>query len=416
MISKSNSTRLLLSPVLSLLLALMLPPAGHGQSRWDKPATDLATRIAEILGPGQAQLTLFNRSSIPASELAPIRRLLEQALRAHGVQPAGTESANQIRVTLSETDHQRLWVAEIIEGSQTQYAMLPFDREGTTPTQHEAGILLTRKVLWTSADAAPSPILAALETPNGLILLEKEAIAIETITPTGWHEEKRVELSRHSIQSRDPRGMLIPSPDGFTAFTANIQCEGKLVSPADWTLHCRESDDPWPVNSSILSPDLPSDRTPLRAFYNPARNFFTGVLTPSPAPNLQADMPPFYSIVALPGPRLLLGSIDGKLQLLDGNNLRPVSGTRDWGSDFAAIRSGCGSSTQVLASTSGEAENDSLRAYELPAQEAVPASAPLEFDGTVTALATVPDGTSVLAIIRKSATEWEVDRVAALCP
>ncbi len=409
MISKSNSTRLLLSPILSLLLALILPPAGHGQSRWDQPATDLATRIAEILGPGQAQLTVLNRSSITAAELPPIRRLLEQALRAHGVQAAGAESANQIRITLSETDHQRLWVAEIIEGSQTQYAMVPFDRETPGAPAHEAGLILTRKVLWSSADAAASPILAALETPNGLILLEREAIAIEAITPSGWHEEKRVELSRHSIQSRDPRGLLMPIPDGFTAFTANTQCEGKLVSPAEWTIHCHESDDPWPVNSSNISA---AESTQLRAFYNPGRNFFTGVLTPSPA----SDPAPFYSITALPGPRLLLGGIDGRLQLLDGNSLRPVTGARDWGSDFAAIRSGCGSGTQVLASTSGEAENDSLRAYEFPALEAVPASVPLELGGTVTALATAPDGTSALVILRKNATEWEVDRVSALCP
>ena len=58
---------------------------------------------------------------------------------------------------------------------------------------------------------------------------------------------------------------------------------------------------------------------------------------------------------------------------------------------------------------------DSLRAYEMPAQEAIPASAPLAMDGTVTALWTAPDGKSVYAVVRNAADEYEVDRVTALC-
>ena len=48
--------------------------------------------------------------------------------------------------------------------------------------------------------------------------------------------------------------------------------------------------------------------------------------------------------------------------------------------------------TQVIASSSGEAANDSLRAFEIPALEAIPESAPLAMDGTVTALWTAQDG------------------------
>jgi hypothetical protein len=48
-----------------------------------------------------------------------------------------------------------------------------------------------------------------------------------------------------------------------------------------------------------------------------------------------------------------------------------------------------------------KASNDSLRAYELPAKEAIPFSAPLAMDGTVTALGRrSPDGKSLIAIVR----------------
>jgi hypothetical protein len=153
----------------------------------------------------------------------------------------------------------------------------------------------------------------------------------------------------------------------------------------------------------------------LKAFYNAARNYFTGIVTPS----LNVDLPPFYSAAVIPRPgsavALLIGGIDGKVQLTEGGALRPVAGTRDWGSDFAGLNSGCGAGTQVVASGSGEAASDSLRAFELPAQEAIPASAPLAMDGTVTALWAAPDGKSVLAVVRTAADQYEVDRVTASC-
>jgi hypothetical protein len=411
MVSKANLTRFL-----TLLAIFLVGIQAQGASSWDKPAADLASRVAEILGPSQAQLTVINRSTVSSNDVPLIRRLLEQELRFHGVQIAGAESANQIRITLSESDRERLWVAEIIEGSQTRYVMIRFDRNAAATTVHESGVILTRKTIWSSVsstETTASPVLAALETPSALVLLEREALVILARTASGWQEEKRVGLGSRSGQSRDPRGLLVPAADGFTAYAIGTMCDGKFASvngtqAGDWTVQCHESDDPWPVNANNLG----SDPARLRAFFNPARNFYTGILIPS----LNADLQPFFSIAVLPGPRLIFGGIDGKIQMLDGNSLKPVTGARDWGSDFAAIHTGCGSDTQILATSSGEAENDSVRAYELFAQEAVAATAPMDLGGTVTALWTAPDGASVLAVLRKSSIEYEVDRVAALCP
>ena len=155
--------------------------------------------------------------------------------------------------------------------------------------------------------------------------------------------------------------------------------------------------------------------TPMKAFYNAARNYFTGAVNFS----LGVDLPPFYSAAQIirtaSSAPLLIGGIDGKIQILEGSALKPVAGTRDWGSDFAALHSGCGAGMQIVVSGSGEAAGDSLRAYELPAQEAFPASASLAMDGTVTALWTAPDGNSVFAVVHGAADQYEVDRVTALC-
>ena len=85
---------------------------------------ELAEQIAAILGPGQAHLTIRNLSTIPNDEIPAIRGLLEQDLKAHGVVMAGAESANTIRVTLSESARERILVAEVGEGKQSQVAMV----------------------------------------------------------------------------------------------------------------------------------------------------------------------------------------------------------------------------------------------------------------------------------------------------
>jgi len=83
---------------------------------------------------------------------------------------------------------------------------------------------------------------------------------------------------------RDPRAVLVASTDGgsFTAYLPGTQCIGSyslpLANPGanSWSVRCHASDDPWPVYQSGDA----SNATPLKAFYNSARNYFTGIVTP----------------------------------------------------------------------------------------------------------------------------------------
>ena len=104
--------------------ALLKPLLAAPPSPWEKPVADLAEQIASILGPGQAHLTIRNLSTLPNDEIPAIRRALAQDLKAHGVVMAGAESANTIRVTLSESAKERILVAEVGEGTQSQVAMV----------------------------------------------------------------------------------------------------------------------------------------------------------------------------------------------------------------------------------------------------------------------------------------------------
>lgn len=394
-------------------------------SKWSQPAAELAGQIADILGPGQAQLTVRNLSTIQAGELAAIKHLIEQDLKARGVLAGGAESANAIRVTLSENTHERLWVAEVVEGNTTRVTMVHLGAgEATTATRTTSERVVLRKekipslVNRTGAALQNEPIMAEAEINGHLVVMFEDRIAVFSSAGANWSESDSFAMSSKLV--RDPRGFLIPAADGgsFTAYAPGTQCIGNYSLPLNgttqesgWTVRCRTSDDPWPVYQSADASSAPA----LKAFYNTARDFFTGVVTP----NIGVDLPPFYAAGMIPraagGAAILLAGVDGKVQIGENGTLRSIAGTRDWGSDFAVVRSGCGAGTQVITSSSGEAANDSLRAFGIPALDAIPESNALAMDGTVTALWTAQDGKSAMAVVRNGAGGYEVDRVSAFC-
>jgi len=393
-------------------------------SKWAQPAAELAGQIADILGPGQAQLTVRNLSTIPPSEVPGIRKQVEQGLKAHGVLAGGPESANAIRVTLSENARERLWVAEIAEGNKTRVTMVHVEagESATVRSASERVVLRKEKIdgLVSRTDARPRdlPILAAAEINGHFVVMFTDRIAVFSSAGAGWAESNAFAMSPK--MSRDPRGVLIPAADGgsFAAYAPGTQCNGSYSLPLNgenqdsgWTVRCRASDDPWPIYQSADASSGPA----LKAFYNTARDFFTGVVTP----NIGVDLPAFYAAGMIPraagGAAILFAGVDGKVQIVENGTMRAVAGVRDWGSDFAVVRSGCGAGTQVIASSSGEAVSDSLRAFAIPALEALPESNALPMDGTVTALWTAQDGKSAMAVVRNGAGGYEVDRVTATC-
>jgi hypothetical protein len=349
--------------------------------------------------------------------------LIEQDLRAHGVIAAGAESANAIRVTLSENERERLWVAEVVEGSDAHVAMVHVDASMVPVSMASARMVLrSERIAGLTSRIGGivrnDPILAASEVNGHFLVMYPDRISIFSSTAGAWAEANTIAMD--TKLARDPRGVLLANADGggFTAYTPGTQCIGSYSLPlagasadSGWSVRCHASDDPWPVYQSGDA----SSATPLKAFYNSARDYFTGVVTPG----IGVDLPPFYAAGMIPraagGAALLISGIDGNVQLIENGAMRSVAGTRDWGSDFAVMRSGCGAGTQVIASSSGEAVTDSLRAFEIPTLEALPVSSPLTLGGTVTALWTAQDGKSAFAVVRSAAGEYEVDRVTALC-
>jgi hypothetical protein len=395
-----------------LLALICLLPGAHA-ANWEQPAGDLAKQIAALAGPGPARLVLRNDSALAAGEIPAIRRVLERDLRGFGIATAGSDNATLIRVTFSENLQGGLWVAEVVEGTETRVTMLPVPLEPTAPPAGGSTLTLRRSLVITEPDPVLDAQIFSVGTTPRLVVLEPErivtyvrgsaALSFNSAGSGAWVEDQQFLIAHTRPFPRDMRGELVGAQDHlFDAWLPGVQCSGTNTG-AQIAVTCADSDDPWPVGAQ-------------RAFYNSMRDSFTGVL----APGFGMEIAPFYQASDIPRPTgtgMLLNTVDGRRMLIENNVLKPIAGTNDWGSDFAVIRSDCGSGVQVLVSGSGSAASgDSLRAWELVGREAIAVSAPLPVDGAVTAMHAENSATSATVIVRRDAPlRYEVWNGSALC-
>jgi hypothetical protein len=401
--------------VVALLWVFLFPTARA--ANWEQPAGELAKQIAALTGPGPARLVIRNDSSLAASETPAIRRLLERDLRGLGVVTGGSESATLIRVTLSENLQGGLWVAEVVEGTETRVTMLPVSLGSTaSPAGGGSSLTLRRTLAITETDAVLDAQIFSAGNVQRLVVLEPERIVTYTrsavgtsfVEAAGWVEDQRFAIAHTRPFPRDVRGELVSAQDHlFDAYLPGAMCSGTNTG-AEVAVGCGDSDDPWPIGVAQ------------RGFYNSMRDSFTGVL----APGFGMEIAPFYQASDIPRPTgtgMLLNTVDGRVMLIENSTLKPLSGANDWGSDFAVVRSECGSGVQVLVSGSGAAAaGDSLRAYEIVGREAIAVSAALPVDGAVTAVHVAGNeasaGTGATVIVRKDAPlRYEVWNVSAFC-
>src|ERR1035441_398357 len=262
---------------------------------WDASATEFARQIAALTGPGSISLTIRNNSSISVDEIPAIRRALLSGLSALGVtvRPAA-DVATTVRVTLSQSARQGLWVAEVQQGPEVRVAMVSV--ANTAPAAEPQGTpVLLRKTLLI---AQTEPILDAerIALPSdaaatqSLVVLSPEQIAIYHGGENGaaWVKGESLAIEHGRPYPRDVRGRLQAAADGtFKAYLPGVVCSvSQQTTSAGFAISCSDSDDPWPVGSRS-------------AFYNSGRNYFTGVTIPSAG----GDAQPFYSVADLVGKR-----------------------------------------------------------------------------------------------------------------
>jgi hypothetical protein len=409
-----------------LLVAVVGPLRAQtlAASTWQAPAGELARQIAGLTGPGAVAFSLHNSSSIAADDLPNIRRALLDALTGLGVTVrAGGDAATTVRVTLSENARGGLWVAEVQQGTEVRVAMTPAALvPALAPVQAtpvmlrktllavQAEPILDAEVMALPGDAAGAPHLVVL-SPSEIVTYARSKELSDAAPPdAAWHMDQSFKIAHGRPFPRDLRGRLQAGPGGlFAAYLPGVVCTTAVKPPQPpdlptsiLVLSCADSDDPWPLGRR-------------KALYNGSRNYFTGVVIPAPG----APPEPFYSaaeLVRTQGEAAVYSEVSGQFVVSDGTTVRPLAGSRDWGSDIAGVRTGCASGAQLLATASGDAAQDSLVAYEVQGRAAVAASAPLPLPGQVMALwPGAAPGEATVVVEQQQPHHYEAYRVSVVC-
>ena len=391
--------------IIGVALGLLLMAAAARAAEWSAPARSLAQKIAAVTGPAAVALEVSNRSSLRPAEVEQARGALVSELSALGVQVLESGQSATVRITFSENARNYLWIAQVRQGAGEEKVLLV-----SLPGAPAGGsfgpaspISIHRILLW-SQDA---PILDATLLPGGnpqhLLVLDPERVALFSSAGGQWGQEQQFAIAHARPWPRDLRGRIVFNNEHlFDVYLPGVVCGAVLSTPL--SMACHEADDPWPLG-------MGSSGT--RGFFSPARNFFTGVV--APPVGKQDALPAFYSAAPLPRAEYVLwalAAVDGSAHLVDGvNDLTPKV---PWGSDIAAVKSGCGSGWQILASSRNDA-GDSLRAWEILDREPAPVGTPAQFSGPLTALWSKDDGSAVAVEQNPDTGKYDAYSLAIAC-
>jgi hypothetical protein len=391
-----------------LCCLLLMVPATLAAADWRTPDAQLARKIAAVTGPGAVAVEVTNRSSLSSTEVDEIRRGVLAELAELGVHSiAADQAAATVQVYLSENVRDYVWIAEIHLGNnEPSIVIVTTARTEPAVAEHPTAPLTIHKaLLWTDENRILDVALPT-GSPQIMIVLHPETIVLYAVQNGHWLPQQSLALTHARPWPRDLRGRLVLRKDHlFDAYLPGALCQSTTVAPL--AVKCVESDDPWP---------LATDPAMLSAFFAPARNFFTGVL--SPGVQQQTSTAPFYSAAALPREKYTLwifSAIDGQIHLLDGMTEQTTT-KWGWGSDVASVRSGCGSGWQVLGTSRDDGPSDTVQAFEIADREAVAVSAAVEFSGNITALWPDSDNASVIAVAQSAETgRYEAYRLSITC-
>ncbi len=393
------------------VLAILLLAPNVFATGWSGPEQQLASKIASATGPGAFAINVVNRSSLSPSQAEEIRRGLLANLSALGVRPTSTvAAAGTVSVTLSEGLQNYVWVAEIRQGSndaQVQIVSLP--RPDVVSADRATFPMTIHKTLLLTDDSRILDVALFGANPQQMIILGPESINLYQFQQGRWQRQQSLAISRMHPWPRDLRGRLALRKDHlFDAYLPGVFCRSTATTPL--AVNCYDSDDPWPLGPAG------TDVTAESAFFASTRNFFTGAI--SPAIGKQTTTQPFYSAAMVPREKYALwviDGVDGQIHLLDGITNRSA-GKLDWGSDIAAVHSGCGLGWQILVTGSSDTPGDTVKAFEIPDREFAAVSQPIEVAGKITALWTDSNGSGAIAISQLTETgKYEADQLSITC-
>lgn len=402
--SRQRMIQIVLCPRRSAEIAVwMLLSAGVALAATTTTAVQLAAQIAEVAGSATVHLSYRNVGSLTSAEFQDFTRDLENSLRARGVRLVTSNAGVDVTVTASENLRGPVFVAQTQQGRDTRTIVVAAPQDTAAGGQGGPPVTLRRTLLVEQDE----PVLDALALDGGtqLATLGPSRATVYKRNADRWEPQSSYEFQAARAWPADIRGRLVPATDhAFDAYLPGMVCATQTLTPL--VMSCRTTDDPWPIGERQS------------AFYNAARNYFNGVISPG----IGAGVEPFYTIMALPrttGTVWLMTGVDGRIRIADGKDTATLTlnpAARDWGSDIAAVN-GCGRGPLIIAAGPGDGTApDTLRAYDMPDREPVAASSALEMTGPVTALWMQSDQRSAVAVVHSLTTgKYDAYAVSVTC-
>jgi hypothetical protein len=363
-------------------------------------ATEFVQMILSRSGsPSAVAVTFQNLSSLSPEAQEVTQNAIFNSFRGANVKVVKPEQAVvDVHITFSEDWQGYVWIASIQQGSSSQRVIKKLPRRQPAQAAHATTLTIRKIPVW-QQDA---PILDFYQDNQNLLVLEPSQLALYSSDSGSWRPRQTLGIPHLNPWPRDLRGRLEVRGGEINVFLPGERCSGRLSPPS---LDCRASDDPWPIGEGLV------------AFFNPRRNFFSGLLAGQSG---GASVSPFFSGATWQSgdQRVwLFTGTDGHARLFQNDLASSVATFNGWGSTMAPVHSICGSGWQVLTSSPADSTRpDSVQAVEISGREALPVSAPVDLAGTVEALWTAGNYSQVVnGVLQSQSGKYEAFTLTVIC-
>jgi hypothetical protein len=344
-------------------------------------------------------ITFQNLSSLSPETQDALQNAILNGFRSANVKVVKAEqSVAAVHITFSEDWQGYVWIASIQQGTASQMVIKKLPRQQRAQSTHATTLTIRKISVWQQE----SPILDFYQDNQNLLVLESGQLALYSSDSGNWRPRQTLGIPHQNPWPRDLRGRLEVRGGEINVFLPGERCSGRLSPPS---LDCRASDDPWPIGEGLV------------AFFNPRRNFFSGLLAGQSG---GASVSPFFSGATWQSgdQRVwLFTGTDGHARLFQNDLASSVATFNGWGSTMAPVHSICGSGWQVLTSSPADSTRpDSVQAVEISGREALPVSAPVDLAGTVEALWTAGNYSQVVnGVLQSQSGKYEAFTLTVIC-
>lgn len=393
-----KSSRSLLSvflPVFGLLIGELWFSSSARPDAFEDAARDLVQKMTSVLAARESvTLSVQNRSSLGIAEATMIRRAIENALTANGVRlSADGPAMPHISVVFSETLAGYVCIAEVRRNDSSKIFMVKVRRDAAVhPSPEPASFVIRRELLWEQTQPILDVGFSSKQlSARKMLVLEPREISVLRWQGDGWIPDSAIALPRTTAQ-RDERGFL-----NFATDPPSVSFEKEV---------CRQS--------AAVTLEFRCGAAIAGQRFLPGEGRFTAQLneiekkTGARVSSARLDLPE--------GPISIVTSLDGLARMYE-NDSEPVATFAGWGSELAAVHSGCRAGWQLLVTGKGDwTMPDTMQAYEIRDRRAVPVSVPVEFAGPIVSLRGSDNSRDALAVVKNLATQhYEAYHVSIAC-